>query len=185
MCGDRGVLTQARDRPTHTGRVEQLLTGLGLSTAAGLNAYIPMLMLGLLGRFTDVVNLPQGWTWLENGWVLLIVAVLLDRRDRRRQDSGAGLHQRLRTDLRAAGRRRHRVRFGHRGPDRGGHRPRRMGQVGRLDSGGDRCRRRPGGVADQNRGAPGGQRRPPREWRRRCSPRSRTSPVSGWCSSRC
>jgi Domain of unknown function (DUF4126) len=57
--------------------VEQLLTGLGLSTAAGLNAYIPMLMLGLLARFTDIVNLPQGWNWLENGWVLLIVAVLL------------------------------------------------------------------------------------------------------------
>ncbi len=57
--------------------MEQLLTGLGLSTAAGLNAYIPMLMLGVLARFTGVVDLPQGWDWLENGWVLLIVAVLL------------------------------------------------------------------------------------------------------------
>ncbi|OBF27462.1 DUF4126 domain-containing protein [Mycobacterium sp. ACS4331] len=57
--------------------MEQLLTGLGLSTAAGLNAYIPMLMLGLLARFTDVVNLPQGWSWMENGWVLAILAVLL------------------------------------------------------------------------------------------------------------
>jgi len=57
--------------------VEQLLTGLGLATAAGLNAYIPMLMLGLLARFTDVVNLPDGWSWLENGWVLTIVGVLL------------------------------------------------------------------------------------------------------------
>lgn len=57
--------------------MEQLLTGLGLSTAAGLNAYIPMLMLGLLARFTDVVNLPQGWNWMENGWVLAILVVLL------------------------------------------------------------------------------------------------------------
>ena len=57
--------------------MEQLLTGLGLSTAAGLNAYIPMLMLGVLARFTEIVNLPQGWNWLENGWVLLIVGVLL------------------------------------------------------------------------------------------------------------
>ncbi|CAN5478172.1 DUF4126 domain-containing protein [soil metagenome] len=64
-------------RRGHTEVVEQLLTGLGLATAAGLNAYIPMLMLGLLARFTDVVNLPQGWWWLENGWVLTIVAVLL------------------------------------------------------------------------------------------------------------
>ena len=48
-----------------------------MSTAAGLNAYIPMLMLGLLARFTDVVNLPGGWSWMENGWVLSILAVLL------------------------------------------------------------------------------------------------------------
>ena len=57
--------------------MEQLLTGLGLSTAAGLNAYIPMLMLGMLARFTDIVNLPAGWNWMENGWVLAILVVLL------------------------------------------------------------------------------------------------------------
>lgn len=57
--------------------MESLLTGLGLSTAAGLNAYIPMLVLGLLARFTDVISLPAGWSWLENGWVLGITAVLL------------------------------------------------------------------------------------------------------------
>lgn len=55
----------------------ELLTGFGLATAAGLNAYIPLLALGLLSRFTDLVTLPGGWTWLENGWVLSIVAVLL------------------------------------------------------------------------------------------------------------
>jgi hypothetical protein len=55
----------------------ELMTGLGLATAAGLNAYIPMLLLGLMGRFTSLVNLPTGWSWLENGWVLAIVAVLL------------------------------------------------------------------------------------------------------------
>ncbi len=55
----------------------ELLTGFGLATAAGLNAYIPMLLMGLLGRFTGLVNLPPGWSWLENGWVLTIVAVLL------------------------------------------------------------------------------------------------------------
>lgn len=55
----------------------ELLTGLGLATAAGLNAYIPMLALGLLSRFTDLITLPHGWAWLENGWVMTIVAVLL------------------------------------------------------------------------------------------------------------
>ena len=55
----------------------ELLTGFGLATAAGLNAYIPMLALGLLSRFTDLVSLPHTWSWLENGWVMAIVAVLL------------------------------------------------------------------------------------------------------------
>ncbi len=55
----------------------ELLTGFGLATAAGLNAYIPLLALGLLARFTDLVNLPSTWAWLENGWVIGIVAVLL------------------------------------------------------------------------------------------------------------
>lgn len=55
----------------------ELLTGFGLATAAGLNAYIPLLALGLLSRFTALVSLPPGWAWLENGWVMAIVAVLL------------------------------------------------------------------------------------------------------------
>ncbi|MGV9800231.1 DUF4126 domain-containing protein [Mycobacterium sp. NPDC003449] len=55
----------------------ELLTGLGLATAAGLNAYIPLLALGLLSRFTDLLSLPHGWAWLENGWVMAIVGVLL------------------------------------------------------------------------------------------------------------
>lgn len=55
----------------------ELLTGFGLATAAGLNAYIPLLALGLLSRFTELVSLPAGWAWLENGWVMLIVGVLL------------------------------------------------------------------------------------------------------------
>ncbi|MFB1297705.1 DUF4126 domain-containing protein [Mycobacterium sp. pW049] len=55
----------------------ELLTGFGLATAAGLNAYIPLLLLGILARFTDLVSLPAGWSWLENGWVMTIVAVLL------------------------------------------------------------------------------------------------------------
>ncbi|MCT9930550.1 DUF4126 domain-containing protein [Planotetraspora sp. A-T 1434] len=53
------------------------LTGLGLSTAAGLNAYIPLMVVGLLANFTDAVRLPHGYEWLSNGWVLAIVGVLL------------------------------------------------------------------------------------------------------------
>jgi peptidoglycan/LPS O-acetylase OafA/YrhL len=53
------------------------LTGLGLSTAAGLNAYIPLLVVGVLARFTDVIALPPSQRWLASGWVLGIGAVLL------------------------------------------------------------------------------------------------------------
>jgi len=57
--------------------VLELLAGTGLAAAAGLNAYIPLLLLGLAGRFLDVVTLPAGWAWLENEWVLGILGVLL------------------------------------------------------------------------------------------------------------
>lgn len=53
------------------------LTGLGLSTAAGLNAYIPLLVVGILANFTDRVKLPDGYSWLSNWGVLAIIAVLL------------------------------------------------------------------------------------------------------------
>ncbi|MEV4707184.1 DUF4126 domain-containing protein [Actinoplanes sp. NPDC049316] len=55
----------------------EALTGSGLAASAGLNAYIPLLTMGLLARFTDTIELPGGWQWLSNGWVLLILAVLL------------------------------------------------------------------------------------------------------------
>ncbi|MGY0233441.1 DUF4126 domain-containing protein [Longispora urticae] len=55
----------------------EALTGTGLAASAGLNAYIPLLLMGLLGRYTDLINLPQGWSWLSNGWVLVILGVLL------------------------------------------------------------------------------------------------------------
>ncbi|NUP66644.1 MAG: DUF4126 domain-containing protein [Nonomuraea sp.] len=53
------------------------LTGLGLSTAAGLNAYIPLLVVGVLANLTDRVKLPDGYSWLSNWGVLAIIAVLL------------------------------------------------------------------------------------------------------------
>lgn len=55
----------------------EMLTGSGLAMAAGLNAYIPLLALGLLSRFTDLLQLPAGWTWLESPAALMILAVLL------------------------------------------------------------------------------------------------------------
>src|SRR5919197_319131 len=51
------------------------LTGLGLSAAAGLNAYIPLLLVGLLARTTDAVTLPPAFAWLQSGWALAGIAV--------------------------------------------------------------------------------------------------------------
>lgn len=53
------------------------LTALGLSAAAGLNAYIPFLVVALVARFTDVITLPQAWAWIESPWAIGVGAVLL------------------------------------------------------------------------------------------------------------
>ncbi len=45
-----------------------ILTETGLATAAGLNADAPLLVLGTLARWTDVITPPTGWQWLTNGW---------------------------------------------------------------------------------------------------------------------
>ena len=55
----------------------ELLTGTGLATAAGLNAALPLLVLGALDRWTGIVELPQEWSWVSGGWVLTILAVVL------------------------------------------------------------------------------------------------------------
>jgi hypothetical protein len=57
--------------------VLEALTGTGLAASAGLNAYIPLMIMGLLSRFTDAISLPNGWQWLSNGWVLAILTLLL------------------------------------------------------------------------------------------------------------
>lgn len=57
--------------------VLEALTGTGLAASAGLNAYIPLLTMGLLARYTSLIELPSGWQWLSNGWVIGILALLL------------------------------------------------------------------------------------------------------------
>jgi len=55
----------------------EFVIGSALATAAGLNAYIPLLALGLADRFLPFVELPPSWSWLSNDWVLIILGVLL------------------------------------------------------------------------------------------------------------
>ena len=53
------------------------LTGMGLSAAAGLNAYIPFLVVALIARFTDYITLPVGYEWMASSWAIGIGAALL------------------------------------------------------------------------------------------------------------
>jgi uncharacterized membrane protein len=53
------------------------LSAFGLAGATGLNAYLPLLIVGLLARFTDLVTLAAPWNTLENPWVLGVLGVLL------------------------------------------------------------------------------------------------------------
>lgn len=55
----------------------ELLTGLGLASAAGLNAYVPLLLLAVLSRWTDLFALPAAWSWLSDPWVIGLLTVLL------------------------------------------------------------------------------------------------------------
>jgi len=53
------------------------LTGTGLSAAAGLNAFIPLVIVGLLGRFTELIELPQHLAWLTSWPAIIIASALL------------------------------------------------------------------------------------------------------------
>lgn len=54
-----------------------IFSAFGLSAATGLNAYLPLLIVGLLARFTDLITLTAPWNTLENPWVLGVLGVLL------------------------------------------------------------------------------------------------------------
>jgi hypothetical protein len=54
-----------------------LATAFGLSTAAGLNAYIPLLVVALLARLTPLVTLSEPYDALSSWWVIGTLAVLL------------------------------------------------------------------------------------------------------------
>lgn len=53
------------------------LTGLGLAGPAGLNAYIPLLVLAIADRVTNRVNLEQPYDFISSTWGILIILVLL------------------------------------------------------------------------------------------------------------
>ena len=54
-----------------------IFTAFGLSASAGLNAYIPLLLVGLLARYTDLIHLNSPWDTLSNPWIVLMLCILV------------------------------------------------------------------------------------------------------------
>lgn len=54
-----------------------ILTAFGVSAPAGLNAYLPLLIVGVTARFTSLITLNEPFTWLTNEWVLVTLTLLL------------------------------------------------------------------------------------------------------------
>ena len=58
----------------------ELLTGIfsafGLSASAGLNAYIPLLTISLLAKFTNLLDLQSPWDTLTSWWVIGLLIIL-------------------------------------------------------------------------------------------------------------
>lgn len=65
--------------------VFSIITAFGLSASAGLNAYIPLLVVSLLTRYTDLITLNSPWDAMTNWWVigvlifLSIIEILADK----------------------------------------------------------------------------------------------------------
>lgn len=57
--------------------ITSIFSGFGLSASAGLNAYIPLMVVGLLNRFTSLISLDEPYSLLSNTWVLSTIGVLI------------------------------------------------------------------------------------------------------------
>lgn len=53
-----------------------IFTAFGLSASAGLNAYIPLLIVALMARFTDLIQLNSPWDTLSNPWIIGLLILL-------------------------------------------------------------------------------------------------------------
>ncbi len=53
-----------------------VFSAFGLSASAGLNAYIPLLVVALLGRFTNLIHLAKPWDTLTSWWIIGLLVIL-------------------------------------------------------------------------------------------------------------
>jgi len=54
-----------------------IFTAFGLSASAGLNAYIPLLVVGVIAHYTEWITLNNPWDLLANPWVLIVLGILV------------------------------------------------------------------------------------------------------------
>jgi len=57
--------------------VIEFLIGSSLAASAGLNAWMPLFLLGLADRLIPAVQLPAGWSWLSGDIALWVIGALL------------------------------------------------------------------------------------------------------------
>lgn len=55
----------------------EFIIGTSLAASAGLNAWMPLFLLGLADRLLPAVELPSAWAWLSSDLALWIVGALL------------------------------------------------------------------------------------------------------------
>ena len=53
-----------------------IFSAFGLSASAGLNAYIPLLVVALLARFTHLIKLSSPWDALTSWWMIGLLVIL-------------------------------------------------------------------------------------------------------------
>ncbi|NTV37408.1 MAG: DUF4126 domain-containing protein [Anaerolineaceae bacterium] len=53
-----------------------IFSAFGLSASAGLNAYIPLLVVALLAKFTDLIQLSKPYDTLTSWWIIALLVVL-------------------------------------------------------------------------------------------------------------
>ena len=55
-----------------------IFSAFGLSASAGLNAYIPLLVIGVISHyFPDTLKLNQPWDLIANPWILILLGILV------------------------------------------------------------------------------------------------------------
>lgn len=54
-----------------------IMAAFGLSASAGLNAYIPLLVVGVIAHYSHLIHLNPPYDILANPWILIVLGILL------------------------------------------------------------------------------------------------------------